>query len=88
MSELLYAEAGQIEDTDPDLWLALVNPQLHRPADAFCTSIKRLRRFWSFAPHMMELVATNINAQWEVILDCGGIVPRPKDEKGVSANSC
>jgi hypothetical protein len=81
MSEWLYAQAGQIEDTDPELWLCLCNSELHRPVDAFCSSIKRVRSFWALAPHLMEFVATTIHAQWEVVIDCGKTVERPKNEE-------
>lgn len=81
MSEWLYAQAGQIEPTDSGIWLRVVNPGLHIPTEAFCSSINRLRRFWELAPHMMELVAGNIIAQYQVILDAGRGFELPSDPK-------
>jgi hypothetical protein len=78
MSDWLYAQAGQIVQPDPKLWSGLLNYQLQDPTRVFCTNIERLLMFWKLSPHMMEVAAANIRAQYEVILDAGTSYQMPE----------
>jgi hypothetical protein len=81
MSEWLYAQAGQIVPPDSQLWFKLLNHQLHTPTEAFCASFERLHKFWELAPHMMEITAVNIIAQYDVIFDAGKTYKPPSNEE-------
>jgi hypothetical protein len=81
LADWLHAQIGQIKLPDPQLWFKLLNHQLNGPTQAFCVSFERLRRFWELAPHMMEVTAATIIAQYDVRFDAGKTYQLPSNKE-------